>query len=278
MALKAPRRSLPANPGTSSDMLYNLNRHYIQPIRSFNRSARLFLIMMLIEGVIYSGWQLFFNFYMLQSGYTREFLGLVNSLPSAAGLLFGILAGRLSDRIGRKPSLMIGIGFYCMFMLLQVTFRQPAIIVASAFLGGIFSMLFLVSQAPLMMKLSDTENRTMLFSLNYGLQTISGAVGAIFAGQLPGVFGALLRVSEHSATAYQAVLITSVLLGGISLLPIWLMKEPRSSHPSPTDSALQAATKVHGNRQQNKKKLSSFLQAHTVQQNTIFLKNQSLKF
>ena len=209
-------------------MFGNLNRHYVEPIRSFDRPARLFLIMTIIDGVIYSGWQLFFNFYMLQSGYSREFLGLVNSMPSAAALVFGILVGRFSDRIGRKPALMLGIGFSGLCMLLEVTSRQPALIVVGAFLNGVFNSLFLVSQAPLMMKLSDARNRTMLFSLNYGLQTISGAVGNLFAGQLPALFGLLLGVAEHSATAYQAVLVASILLGTTSLLPLWLMKEPRA--------------------------------------------------
>ena len=86
-------------------MLQSLNRHYIAPIRSFNRAARLFLVMMLVNGLVLSGWQLFFNFYMLNSGFKLEFLGLVNSLPSASGLIFGLVVGRVSDRIGRKLSL-----------------------------------------------------------------------------------------------------------------------------------------------------------------------------
>src|SRR5512142_2314972 len=142
-------------------MLQSLKYHYVEPIRSFNRPARLFLIMTIIDGVIYSGWQLFFNFYMLQSGSTREFLGLVNSMPYAAALIFSIPVGQLSDRIGRRPSLMIGIGVAGLCMLAEVTARQPALIVAAAFLYGIFNSLFLVSQAPLMMKLSDARNRTM---------------------------------------------------------------------------------------------------------------------
>lgn len=210
-------------------MFHNLTQHYLQPIRSFNRPARLFLLMTILDGVILSGWQLFFNFYMLQSGFTRDFLGLVNSMPSAAGLVFGIFVGRISDRIGRRASIIIGISMASVFMLAQITFRQPAIIAASAFLTGIFTMLFIVSQAPLMMKLSNKENRTMLFSLNYGLQTIAGAVGSLFAGQLPAVFGTILQVDAHSAAAYQAVLISSVLLGTVSLIPIWMMEEPRAT-------------------------------------------------
>src|SRR5512143_704209 len=223
-------------------MLRNLERHYVEPIRSFSTAARLFLLMTIIDGVIYSGWQLFFNFYVLQSGYSREFLGLVNSMPSAAALVFGILIGRLSDRIGRKSALIMGIVGTTLCMLAEVTVRLPALIVVASFLTGIFNSLYLVSQAPLMMKLSSQENRTMLFSLNYGLLTISGAVGSVFAGQLPALFGSLLNVSEHSATAYQAVLVTSLLVGATSLLPLWAMKEPAGhSHTEPIGVAASGA-------------------------------------
>jgi len=210
-------------------MLASIRTHYIEPIRSFNRAARLFLLMMLIYGIIYSGWQLFFNFYILQNGFNRDFLGLVNSLPFAASFIFGIPLGRLSDRIGRKAALIIGFLFYSITLLLEITFRQSTLIVISAFLSGVFNMLFIISQAPLMVKLSDKHNRTMLFSLNYGLQTIAGAVGSLFAGQLPALFGTILRVNADSATAYQAVLVVTILLGMTALIPVWIMKEPRTS-------------------------------------------------
>jgi MFS family permease len=213
-------------------MLESIRTHTIEPIRSFNRAARLFLLMILIYGVIYSGWQLFFNFYILQNGFSRDFLGLVNSLPFAAGLIFGIPLGRLSDRIGRKASLIISFLFYSITLLMEITFRQPMMIMISAFLSGVFNMLFIISQAPLMVKLSDEKNRTMLFSLNFGLQAIAGAAGSLFAGQLPGLFGNILRVHADSAAAYQAVLIVSILLGMTALIPLWIMKEP-PSNPAP---------------------------------------------
>jgi MFS family permease len=211
----------------------NLYTHYIQPVRSFNRSARLFLWMTVIDGIIMSVWQLFFNFYMLQSGFSRDFLGLANSLPSVAALVFGIAVGRLSDRIGRKPSLILGISLSSLTLLGQVTFKQPAVILVMAFLNGIFYMLFIVSQAPLMTKLSDSRNRTLLFSLNYGMTTLAGALGSLFAGQLPAVFGMILNIQATSASAYQAVLIASIALGTTSLIPLWLMDEPRTLQAGP---------------------------------------------
>src|SRR5215211_3912860 len=135
-------------------MFQSINRHYIQPLRTFNRDARLFLWMTVINGIILSGWQLFFNIYMLQNGFTREFLGIINSLPSLTALLLGIPIGRLSDRIGRKQAIMIGILFSGLTFLGQVTFKQPAVLIVMAALTGIFNMFVIVSISPLMMKLS----------------------------------------------------------------------------------------------------------------------------
>ena len=220
--------------------LQALYQNYFQPMRSFKRSARLFLWATIIDGVILSSWWLFFNFYILESGHSRDFLGLVNSMPSIASLLMGIPIGRLSDRMGRKPAILVGIGGASLMMLVQITTRQPFVILAASFLTGMFNMLYIVSQAPLMVKLTDAENRTLLFSLNYGLATISGAIGNLFAGQLPAVFGNILNVPATSGTAYQAVLITAVSLGTTALIPMWLMREPPARPPAPGPGAPEA--------------------------------------
>jgi len=214
-------------------MLNNLNTHYIQPIRTFNRDARLFLWMTVINGIIFSGWQLFFNIFMLERGFGRDFLGLVNSIPSLTGLLLGLAIGRFSDRIGRKPALIIGVIFTSLSLLGQISFQQSAIIVVMSALTGIFNMLLIVSISPLMMKLSTESNRTLLFSLSFGLQTLAGAFGSIFAGQLPGLFGRLLNVSATSAIAYQAVLMVTLLIGTTALIPLWLMQEPKARQTQP---------------------------------------------
>lgn len=214
-------------------MFQKINQHYLQPIRGFNSAARLLLWVTIINGIIVSGWQLFFNIYILQSGFTREFLGIVNSLPALTGLIFGLPMGRFSDRIGRKQALIIGVALSSVGYFGQVIFKQPVMIAIMAAIAGTFYMLIIVSTSPLMMKLSDANNRTMLFSLNYGLQTIAGAVGSLFAGQLPALFGNLFHVEATNAIAYRAVLIVTVFIGTTALIPLWKMKEPETPQLKP---------------------------------------------
>lgn len=200
------------------------------PIRSFNKPVRLFLIATIVDGVVYSAWSLFFNFYILGLGYDKQYLGILNSLPSLATLLLSIPMGWISDRIGRRKSMLIGVFTYIIFCGMEVTVRDPVLIAIAAFLAGAGQALYYVSQAPFMMKSSDASNRSMVFSLNFGLITASGAVGSIAAGYLPNLFSAWLHIEPTSAMAYQLILVMSVILGSISLIPLWLIKEPPEPH------------------------------------------------
>ncbi|HWQ46822.1 MAG TPA: MFS transporter [Longilinea sp.] len=203
------------------------------PIRSFSKPARLFLIATIVDGVVYSAWSLFFNFYILSMGYDKQYLGILNSLPSLATLIFSIPMGYISDRIGRRKSMLIGVFTFIIFCGLEVTARDPILIGFAAFMAGVGQALYYVSQAPFMMKSSTPANRATLFSLNFGLITASGAIGSIGAGMLPGLFSTWLHTPPTSALAYQVILIMSVILGSISLIPLFLIKEP----PEPVHAA-----------------------------------------
>jgi MFS family permease len=196
-------------------------------IAAFQPAARLFLLATIIDGIVYSAWSLFFNFYILERGFGRDFLGLVNAMPSIASLLLGIPIGLLSDRIGRRRAMLLGVAVSILCMGLQVTVASPPLILIMAFLSGAAGSLYFLSQAPFMMKVSDENSRTLLFSLNFGLVTLSGAVGSLFAGQLPALFGSWLDVPAGSYQAYQAVLLVSVGLSFATLMPLYLIDEGR---------------------------------------------------
>lgn len=199
----------------------------MRQIKTFPTPAKWFLMAIIFDGIIYSGWSLFFNFYMVEQGFDRGFIGLVNSVTSLAILVFGLPLGRLADKLGAKRSMVIGIAISMIFMAVEVTVRQPALILVSAFISGMAGSLWFLSQAPFMMKVSNQDNRTLLFSLNFGLVTLAGAIGSLFAGQLPVFFGGMLNVNATSAAAYQAVLLACIGMSFFTLVPLLLIKEPK---------------------------------------------------
>jgi MFS family permease len=221
--------------------LVQSTRSQIDQIRSFSRPARLYMLAILIDGISYCGWSLFFNFYILGRGFDKGFLGLVNALPAIGILVFGIPMGRLSDRIGRRRSMIIGASLAIISMCLQVVLRAPVLILLAAFTTGAASSLYTLSQAPFMMKASTPQNRDLLFSLNLGLITVSGAVGSAFAGQLPGLLGWLLHISATSALTYRWALLTSLAFSMLLVVPLILMKEPQSKTNTARTSQKQAS-------------------------------------
>ncbi len=184
-----------------------------------------------IGGTTYSGLQLFFNIYLLSRHFDLGFIGLINAIPAGAALVVGVPMGILSDRMGRRPAMLLGLAVSTLSAWGMVSAPSRELMVIMACLKGAADTLYQVSQAPFMMRASGPQERTLLFSLNWGLTTISGAVGSLLAGQLPAWLGRWLRVMPDSPTAYQAVLVASVLCGGLALIPVWLIREVRWPGP-----------------------------------------------
>jgi MFS family permease len=202
------------------------------PIKTFKKPARLYLIAIVITGFITSGWTLFFNLFILARKFDVEFLGLINAMPSVAALLLTIPLGMFSDRFGRRKSMLLGLSVVCLGYALQVLVPSKVGLVILAFIIGAGSSLFGISQAPFLMGVSNNDNRALLFSMNFGLQTLAGTLGNLFAGFLPDLFSKLYHVAADSSTAYQAVLLTCVILGSFALIPIFMIREGLIQKPS----------------------------------------------
>ena len=191
----------------------------------FSRNARLFLLATIISGIAYSGLQLFFNIYLRSRNFDLDFIGLINAIPAGAALVVGVPMGMLSDRIGRRRAMLIGLAFSTGAAWGMVNAPSREVMLVMACFKGIADSLYMLSQAPFMMRAAGEKERTLLFSLNFGLTTISGAVGNLLAGQLPAWFGRWLGVGPENPLAYQSVLTATVLCGGLSLVPVWLIRE-----------------------------------------------------
>ncbi len=139
----------------------------------FGRDARLFLTSTLLDGIGFSGSQLFFNFYILSLGHSREFLGLVNTIPFLTGLVLGLPLGALSDRIGHRRAMLAGLALmFAMFAVVATTPSTAVLIVAIA-VYGLGSTLYFLSTTPFMAGATSEEDRPYLFALNLALQTLS---------------------------------------------------------------------------------------------------------
>jgi MFS family permease len=217
--------------------------HTQQQIRCLARSVHIFLIVNLIEGLILNIWILFFNFYILELGFDRPFLGLVNSVTSIATLILGIPMGILSDRISRQKAMFLGVGIHLLGASLELWTTHPTLLLCMAFLNGTGRMLFLLNVAPFLAKASKVESRTFLFSLNFGLVILAGVVGNLLASCLVDWFAAALQVPVASAATYRSTLLLATSLSCLSLILLAFIQEPKpeiSKNYFPAKSTIQS--------------------------------------
>ncbi len=206
-------------------MIVKVVTRYLRQLRSFSPNARLYLLSLVISGLSFSIYSLFFNLYIVSRGYPRSFLGELQSLPNLIALFGAVPAGLLVDRIGRRRAMLLANGGQTLASLGIVLAPGPGWLRLSMIAFGLSQSLWMVSGAPFMMENSREEERNALFSASFGLQTLVGFLGTLVGGYLPTLFGGLLNVEAESAPAYAATLGVTVALSAVALLPVLLIEE-----------------------------------------------------
>jgi MFS family permease len=206
-------------------MIFGVVTRYLQRLRSFSPNARLYLLSTVITGVSFSVYMLIFNLYVDSQGYSRSFLGELQSLPNLIALFGAPPAGVLVDYIGRKRALLLANVGRTVAYVGIVLAPDPNLLRLSMITFGLAQSLWMVSGAPFMMENSTEEERNALFSANFGLQTLVGFAGTLVGGYLPTLFGNALDVGVESPTAYGFTMGVTAGVSVLALFPVFAIKE-----------------------------------------------------
>lgn len=203
---------------------------YAERLRRFSPNARLFLLSVFGVGLASSIFSLFLNIYLLHLGYKQDFIGLMAAIPPLVTALLSVPAGFLSDAIGHRRALILGVALSGLGALGLVLFTASETLVLSIGILGLSGALLQVVSAPFMIEESQESERTHLFSVHFALQTLAGFVGSFVGGALPPLFARGFSLTESTATVYQMTLAIGVGLIGFSILPLARMRAaPRES-------------------------------------------------
>lgn len=147
-------------------------------------------------------------FYAQDFGATPGIIGLLVAIHPAMQFLFGPIWGRLSDRIGRRPILLLGlVGSGVSYMIFGLATNLTWLF-ASRIMQGIAGANIPVAQAYIADS-TDAENRTRgmgLVGAAFGLGFIAGpAIGGVlvnFGFAVPGFFAAALSLANAGAAYF----------------------------------------------------------------------------
>jgi MFS family permease len=204
----------------------------------FTANARYYLLSSVIYALGYNINWLIFNLYVDSSGYSRSFLGELQSMPYLVSMIGTLPITVVVDRIGRKRALVVAMIGQLAAGTVMVAAQGPWWLRLSMVTTGLAGTLWMVSSSPFMMENSTEEDRDGLFSASYGLQTLVGFVGTLVGGYLPTVAGGLLGVGVESVAAYRATLAVMAALYGLAALPLLAIEERPRAAPAERRSML----------------------------------------
>jgi len=118
----------------------------------------------------------------LDRGYSASYAGLVASLHGLGGVVSSLGAGVMTDRLGRRPTLLIAQVSTAFSVALLGFMHHPVAIAAVAFLVGMASNASRPAVQAMMADIVRPEDRVRAFSLNYWAINLGFAVSSMAAG------------------------------------------------------------------------------------------------
>ncbi|WP_210577789.1 MFS transporter [Streptomyces sp. GESEQ-4] len=118
----------------------------------------------------------------LDRGYSATYAGLVAALHGLGGVVSSVGAGVLTDRLGRRPTLLVAQASTAVSVALLGFMHHPLAIAAVAFLVGMASNASRPAVQAMMADIVRPEDRVRAFSLNYWAINLGFAVSSMAAG------------------------------------------------------------------------------------------------
>ena len=191
------------------------------------RNVYLLLFFTLGKGFQISIATLNVNYYAHSLGYQPDFIGLLSAMPAIGTLISAVPVGLLADRIGRKPVLLVSAILTPLFLAGIGLGTAPLWLLTCAFLQGIVSTAYWVTNLPLLTESTTEQQRVGVFALNSFLLLGVGALGNLLGGAIPEFVAAILHVSPASTIALRYGVLAAALSTFIFGLPLWFLREPK---------------------------------------------------
>jgi dipeptide/tripeptide permease len=171
-------------------------------------------IVEVLERFAYYGIYFGFGIYLTHLGYSRDQLGIIQSLFLLLSYMIPVISGTFADRYGFKKVLIISYLAYLPSILLLMftkSFSGIALTMLSiGFAAGIFKPLV----AGTVRVTTDASNKTLGFGIFYAMVNVGGSFGPIVAGKL------------RAISWNYAFMASAAAIGLMLLITIFFYKEP----------------------------------------------------
>ena len=167
-----------------------------------------------LERFAYYGIYFGFGIYMTQLGYSRDQLGVVQSLFLLVSYAIPLVSGTFADRFGFKKVLIVSYLAYLPSILLLMLTKSFSGIALTMLSIGLAAGIFKPLVAGTIRVTTDPSNKTLGFGIFYAMVNVGGSFGPIVAGKL------------RAISWNYAFLAAAIAIGVMLLITILFYKEP----------------------------------------------------
>lgn len=205
-------------------------REHLRRVRAFSRNARLLLLALGLLGVSYGAFTTLFTLYIVEIGYSEDFLGLLVGVGTVGGAVAALPAGLLCDRLGARRGLLLGTLVTALGILIECTITIDWLLLAGGLIAAAGVTLLYVAQAPFLAANSTEEERMHLFSVAAALLVAVSIAGSLYAGGFPKLLQTLWP-GIPLATAYRWTLLAAGVVSAGCLIPLLRLRDPVDPPP-----------------------------------------------
>lgn len=207
-------------------------REYLWQWKSFNRNIRAFLLFELCNQFAVTVYSLYFPRYLLAVGHQEDLLGSLMGTATIFTALLAVLAGILSDRFGRRNSLILGVAVSRTAFLLRGFVISVPLLFGVFAVEGAFITLYSASTTPFIFENCSPRNRVHAYSLNGMVWRLAGISGNILGGLLP-LLVLKLDPKLGDVSVYRIIFVFSALISVLGLLQLLRIESPRQKAKVP---------------------------------------------
>lgn len=189
--------------------------------KTYNRNIRLAILANILTQIGLGAFMIVYNFYIRELGLSQNVNGEIIARTSLATALILVPAGILSDRVGRKKVMAVGVFIGGIILTVRSLVEMESFLLSAGFATGISLAFFQVSIIPWLAENSGPKQRIHLFSLHSAVMMAANVIGNLLGGGLTDFFS--LFTSELLSIRY--TLVVGSLFYFAAVLPILKMKE-----------------------------------------------------
>ncbi len=202
---------------------------FFRRVRNFSFDIKLFLLYNLLANVGFGAIELVFNFYLLEIGYREDFIGEWRAVQTISMAISALTVGFWINRFGPWRVIVSGFVIFTIGSLSLGLVENRYMLDLLAIMFGVGLSCLFNPLMPFVMEYGKPEERQYVAAISFSLISLSIMTGSLVGGFSPSLFGRVFSsISPGSLEAYRAAILTGAAIAALGLIPLLMMKEPRS--------------------------------------------------